>query len=222
MLFLLAIVLGVASVIGSEQSTIILETKAVTVAKADVFEIQVYAVATTPVNAVSLKIDFPSNTVEVLGIDKGESVLTLWTTEPKVDGNTVVLEGGTYRKGFIGKHLIATINVKATAAGQATFVTKEANLLAGDGRGSTVKTDTKSSGVRTLTIKDDTDNAELRGEVALVIITDVTGDGAVDFADITHFMTEWVARTATYDFNGDGAMSFRDFSILLAAYFKSR
>jgi glycine/D-amino acid oxidase-like deaminating enzyme len=187
----------------------------------DIFKINVYAVAKTPVNAVTLRINVPSGTVEVLGVDKGESVITLWTADPKVEGDTVILEGGTYRKGFVGKHLIATINVRAKQTGKATFITANANLLAGDGKGTVVRTDVASQGTKNLVITDK--NKEIAegvaAEVSFVIVTDINGDGEVSFADITSFMSAWTKKSVTYDFNQDGTMSFRDFSILLSDYF---
>ncbi len=220
LLFLLSIVFGLASVISSKQSEIVLETSSREVEKGENFTISVYAVANTPVNAVSLHINFPTETTEVLGIDKGQSVITLWTSDPRIENGVVILEGGTYRKGFIGKHLIATINARAKEAGQASFVTKTASLLAGDGRGTELSTDISSAGKTTLKIGS-SESDSLTGEATLVLITDINNDGAVTIDDIGTFMGEWVRQNNRYDFNDDGSMNFRDFSIILASYFKS-
>lgn len=221
LLFLFAVVFGVASVIGSEQSEIVLETRTKTVAQGETFSIAVYAVSKTPVNAVSLRINFPTDTTEILGIDRGESVITLWTSDPRVENGAVILEGGTYRKGFIGKHLIATINVKAKELGQASFVTADASLLAGDGRGTEVSTNITTAGKTTLSIAAVGDDS-IAGEATVLLVTDITGDGAVTLEDIGAFMLEWVKQNNRYDFNADGAMTFRDFSIILANYFRSQ
>jgi hypothetical protein len=220
-LFVIALMLGVASVIGSSQAEIVLETSGKTVAKGETFSINVYAVATTPVNAVSLRINFPTETTEILGIDRGESVITLWTSDPRVENGTVILEGGTYRRGFVGKHLIATINVRAKELGQATFVTAAASLLAGDGQGTEISTNVSKQGKTTLAIGavgDDT----ITGEATVLLLTDVNGDGAVALDDIGLFMVEWTKQNNRYDFNNDGTMNFRDFSIILANYFRSQ
>lgn len=221
LLFLMAVVLGVANVIGSEQSEIVLETSGRAVTKGETFSVAVYAVSKTPVNAVSLRINFPPETTEVLGIDRGESVITLWTSDPRVENGVVILEGGTYRKGFIGKHLIATINVRAKELGQATFATADASLLAGDGRGTKISTNITNAGKTTLSISGAT-NETVTGEATVLMITDITGDGTVTLDDIGAFMLAWVRKNDRYDFNEDGSMTFRDFSIILASYFRAQ
>ncbi len=219
-LFLVAAIVGMATVIGSEQSSIEIVVDQKKVVQGDPFSIAVYAVATTPVNAVSLEILVPSQSIEVLGIDKGESVITLWTTDPRVEGDSVILEGGTYRKGFVGRHLIATIRARAKETGETTILTKQANLLAGDGRGTTVSTNVTRSGSQDLVVYEVAPQA-LRGEVALAVVVDTDGDGVVTLTDVTNFMMEWTKQNNRYDFNNDGAMSFKDFSILLANLFRA-
>ena len=59
----------------------------------------------------------------------------------------------------------------------------------------------------------------LGGTVAVEVVTDINGDGKVDFADIEAFMSAWATGSKAYDFNGDGKMSFRDFGIILAKAF---
>ncbi len=219
-LFVIAAIVGIATVIGSEQSSIEIVVDQKKVAQGDPFSIAVYAVATTPVNAVSLEILVPSQSIEVLGIDRGESVITLWTSDPRVEGDSVLLEGGTYRKGFVGRHLIATIQARAKETGETTILTKQANLLAGDGRGTTVSTNITRSGAQDLVVYEATPQ-ELRGEVALAVVVDTDGDGVVTITDVTNFMMEWTKQNNRYDFNNDGTMSFKDFSILLANLFRA-
>jgi hypothetical protein len=212
---------GIASVVGSEQSSIVLESSVSAVATGDRFTIDVYAVAVVPVNAVSLSISFPDDTVEILSVDKGESVLTLWTDEPRVDGNNVVLAGGTYRKGFVGKHQIATITARAKSTGLATFTTNTATLLAGDGRGSEVRTNISKNGQTAVSVKDG-DKVALEAEGVVAIVTDLNNDGRVTLQDVSLFLTKWGTFDPSADFNGDGNVSFNDFSILLYVLFKDR
>jgi hypothetical protein len=220
-LFLALLVTGIASVVGSEQSSIVLESTVSSVVNGDRFTIDVFAVATVPVNAVSLTISFPADTVEVLSVDKGESVLTLWTDEPRVDGNTVILAGGTYRKGFVGKHQIATITARAKKTGIATFTTNTATLLAGDGRGSEVRTNITKDGQTEVAVRESTDVA-LEGDAMVTIVTDLNNDGRVTLQDVSLFLTKWGTFDPTADFNKDGNVSFSDFSIILYALFKDR
>lgn len=218
--FLLVLVLSVASVVGSSKSAIVLETNQKQHAPGEPFSIDVYAVATAPVNAVSLSIAYPEDKIEILGIDRGESVITLWTSDPRVENGSIILEGGTYRKGFVGKHLIATINAKARATGEVVITTKEANLLAGDGRGT--KIDAKVGEDSVVRVQIAESNGTLEGEAVVLLVSDVNADGKVSLEDISIFMVEWVKQNNRYDFNNDGAMTFKDFSILLSNYFRSQ
>lgn len=218
--FLLLIVMSVASVVGSSKTAIVLETSQKQHTPGEAFSINVYAVATTPVNAVSLSIGYPEDKIEILGIDRGESVITLWTSDPRVENGAVILEGGTYRKGFVGKHLIATINAKARSTGEVVITTKEANLLAGDGRGT--KIDAKVGEDSVVRVQIAESNGTLEGEAVVLLVSDVNSDGKVSLEDISIFMVEWVKQNNRYDFNNDGSMTFKDFSILLSNYFRSQ
>lgn len=218
--FALLLILSVASVVGSAKSTIVLEASKQQPAPGESFTISVYAVATTPVNAVSLTIAYPEDTIEIVGIDRGESVITLWTSDPRVENGSVILEGGTYRKGFVGKHLIATIRAKARSVGEIVITTKEASLLAGDGRGT--KIDAKVGEDSTVKVQIAEAGDTLEGKAVVLLVSDVNGDGTISFDDIAIFMLEWVKQNNRYDFNNDGAMTFTDFSILLANYFRAQ
>lgn len=209
--------ISLASLMGSSGAEIVLESNKSSLAVDDEFSVSVYAIATTPVNAVSLKIDIPTNMVDVRSIDIGESVITLWTSDPRLEGGTVILEGGTYRKGFVGKHLIATINVKAKAAGQTSLDADFVNLLAGDGKGTTVPTESKQL---SLGVANKNADASINKELSLVIIGDIDGNGEVGLADIQQFMADWTKKTNVHDFNNDGTTSFKDFSIILSHFFK--
>jgi hypothetical protein len=147
-------------------------------------------------------------------------VITLWTSDPRVENGSIILEGGTYRKGFVGKHLIATINAKARTTGEVVITTKEANLLAGDGRGT--KIDAKVGEDSVVRVQIAESNGTLEGEAVVLLVSDVNADGKVSLEDISIFMVEWVKQNNRYDFNNDGSMTFKDFSILLANYFKSQ
>jgi hypothetical protein len=221
-----AAVLGAVAIVSDTKSFIHLESSATSVVAGESFSIGVYVNAHVPVNAVDIKLDFPENQIEIIGIDTGESVITLWTQEPKVENNTVILSGGTFRRGFIGDHLVATINARAIETGVAKFSVDDVLLLAGDGSGSKVtvtKTDEDST---TLYVKKEDgsvatqeEGISVQGETSVVLITDIDGDGQVTLVDISRFMSAWTIRTTIYDFNGDGVMTFRDFGIILADSF---
>ncbi len=226
LVFTLAAFLGAAVIVTDNKSFIHLESSVASVNAGESFQIEIYVSAHVPVNAVDITLEFPKNQIKVTSIDKGESVLTLWTQEPRVENNKVYLTGGTFRRGFIGDHLIATINARAIQSGLAKFSVDNVSLLAGDGSGSKVSVTKNDKESATLYITNadgtktqGTEAVGVQGVTSVVIITDIDGDGQVTLADISRFMSAWNTKTITYDFNGDGAMSFRDFGIILADSF---
>jgi hypothetical protein len=218
-LFLFATVLGMAAVTTKSGSSVRIITDQSFVEQGSVFSVDVFVYASQPVNAVDLAISFPADQVDILGIDRGESVLTLWTEDPHVEGSAVVLRGGTYKKGFVGEHKIATINARAKTTGQAKFIAGSVKLLAGDGLGSNVEADTSSVAETAIVPVGGVPAASLKANGTVVVVTDVDGDGGVTLRDISSFMASWTGNGSKYDFNNDGAMTFKDFSIILADYF---
>jgi hypothetical protein len=187
--FAFAALLAASAIVSENKSFVHLESSAKSVRAGEQFSIDVYVTAHVPVNAVDLTLDFPKEQISIVGIDKGQSVITLWTEEPSVKGNSVVMRGGTFRKGFIGNHLIATINARATQTGVAEFSVGTESAVG------------------------------VKGDVAILLVTDIDGDGVVSLVDISRFMGAWSTGGTVYDFNGDGAMTFRDFGIILSDSF---
>ncbi len=221
-LFVFAAIASIAAVSSSKGSYVKVVPSANMVEVGTQFTLEVYVFADAPINAVDLSVLYPEAQVEVLGIDKGESVITLWTEEPNVKDGAVILRGGTYKRGFVGEHKIATINLKAKTAGSAQFLAGTVNLLAGDGKGTSIKADTSRAKITTNVYaagQKPAGNMTLEGEVSFLVITDIDGDGAVTLTDISSFMANWTSQERKFDFNNDGQMTFRDFSIILFDYF---
>ncbi|MDA8596747.1 hypothetical protein N9L26_00215 [Candidatus Pacebacteria bacterium] len=222
--FVAATLLGAAVLTSSNTSYIKIATNNSQVEAGEFFTIDVLVGAHVPVNAIDIAIAFPSDQIEIDGIDTGESVITIWTEDPYVENNTVVLSGGTFRRGFEGEHLVAQINARARTDGTAKFTVDDVRLLAGDGRGTTVSiTDT---GYESLTLDvalagEGDDQMTIEGTVKVGIYTDIDGNGKVDMADVLSFMKAWRTQSSTFDFNNDGRMTFVDFAIILAdSFFK--
>lgn len=221
---IIAFTLGIvgATILSGNSSAVVLTPSAAYVASGDDVVVSVEAVAAVPVNTVDIEVDFPT-TLTPQSIDTGGSVITLWTNDPKIEGNKVFFRGGTFNKGFIGKHLIANVHAKATQNGDADIMVRNSTFLTGDGKGTPLAVSENSAGTQvhigTSKAKDGT--TVLGGTVAVEVVTDINGDGKVDFNDIEAFMAAWTTGSRTFDFNGDGKMSFRDFGIILAkAFFK--
>lgn len=219
-LALLGVMFG-ALAVSSQDSLIELVADDSTVAAGQPVTISVYVTAQVPVNAVDMQISVPAG-VQVTGIDTGESVITLWTEDPYEADGIVYFRGGTFRRGFVGRHLIGTIRAVPETSGLATFRVDTGVLLAGDGSGSTVPA--VNDGEVQLYIANadgsfDRTPVGVDGAVATIVITDIDGDGEVSLADVSRFMAAWSARTLVYDFNNDGRMTFRDFGIILSDVF---
>jgi hypothetical protein len=213
-------VLG-AAVINSNSSYIRLEPSQTEVMAGERFSIDVYASAHVPVNALDIEIEYLPDAVNVLSIDKAQSVLTIWTKEPVIGANTISLSGGTFRRGFVGEHLIATIKVEAKSSGQTEFMVSDAELLAGDGLGTPVAvTGTGEASRTSFYIYDQNeDPAKISASLDMRLNPDIDGDGKVSLRDISTFMSAWHTKQTRYDFNSDGRMNFIDFSIILAKSF---
>lgn len=212
--------LGAAAITSTGASYIKLVSSTDAILAEDVFSIDVFAYAHVPVNAVDITLQFDPSSVKVTGVDTGESVITLWTSEPTISNSSVTLQGGTYRKGFIGEHKIATINLKAKKIGQSKLTASKVILLAGDGSGTPVAVSEASESKVSLYIYDSsTDKESIKVGVNIDLVTDIDGDGKVTLKDISAFMSAWYDKKDLYDFNGDGRMSFSDFSIILANFF---
>lgn len=215
-----AVILGAQAITSVESSYIRIEVDKEAVKTGERFTVGVFAYAHVPVNAVDVTLRFDSNTVEVLEVDRGQSVLTIWTEDPIVTKESVTLRGGTFRKGFLGEHKIASIDLKAKQTGNSQFTTSDVMLLAGDGKGTPVSTSESSDSKVSLYVYDSNSSPEDIGvDVTVRILTDLDGDGKITLKDISSFMGDWSNKSTIHDFNGDGKMNFRDFSIILASYF---
>jgi hypothetical protein len=215
----LAFLLGAALITSTEASYIKLKASKSALESGERFSVDVYAYAHVPVNAVDITLKFEEDAVTVLSVDKGQSVLTIWTQEPIVKNGEVIMRGGTYRKGFIGEHKIATIELEAKKSGESELIAKNVILLAGDGKGTPVSVaESNDSSVSVYVYDENEDPTNIAVNIKLDVLTDIDGDGKVGLRDVSAFMGAWGSGDSgkLYDFNNDGKMSFKDFSIILA------
>lgn len=219
--------MGALSLTSTNKTIIEIVPSKTNVRAGEQLSLEIYVSAHKPVNAVDISLKMPSSQLKVKGIDTGESVITLWTVEPYVKNGVVVLRGGTFRKGFLGRHLIATINAEAVETGLAYVNVLDSLLLAGDGKATEIqKTDSPTEEVKLYIADKDGTFVATDGEgnvfeasAEINIVTDIDGDGEVTLSDVSSFMSAWSSRMVVYDFNGDGLMTFRDFAIILADSF---
>ncbi len=221
-IFLGIVAILTASAIGSSNNSYVkLSPTKTAVVENEVFSIAVYANAHVPVNALDMTIKFDPKQVMVTAVDKGQSVLTIWAQEPLISNGEVRFGGGTYKRGFVGEHLIVTLNVKALQAGSTDFFIDSAQLLAGDGKGTPVKLESSTSNTKKSFIiyNQNDDPSKISANVAMIISADLDGDGLVTLKDISAFLGAWYEGDSKYDFNNDYKMNFVDFSIILARSF---
>lgn len=223
--FMTLIIAGAAAVSTSQTSRVVVEVEPQIVAPGTEFTINIYGIAHTPANTVDIEVSYPERQVEILGIDTGESVITLWTEDPKWENGTIYLRGGIFRRGFVGEHLIARVRAKGTQSGSAYITTDGARFLAGDGRGTEIALEDSADaevyiGGSQNMIRNG-DSSDITGRIAIQVVTDLDGNGEVGLNDISIFMSTWRTGKEALDFNGDGRMTFTDFAILLAdSFFK--
>jgi hypothetical protein len=220
LLFVLATLAGVAAVVTATASQVRITVSSTSVVVGERTFIDVFVDAHTPINAVNISINVNNPDLEVVGVNRGQSVLTIWTEDPKVENGIVTLSGGTFQRGFIGEHLIATIVVIPKKSGKIDVVLASAEFYAGDGQGTPV---VARQIPKTTFIAYDTATENVTIKEHLTKLSDIDGDGRVSIRDISIFMAAWSDRSVVYDFDGDGKMTFRDFSIILSmAYQQTR
>ena len=209
---------GLASIATENNSYVTISSSVTTISRDQEFFIDVSVSAHVPINAIDLAISYSEETLDVLAIDTGTSVITLGTENPYAENGKIYLRGGTFRKGFLGEHEVARIKVRAKEAGEARFFVSGTEFIAGDGLGTPVNAVESEHNELKIAVLGD-ERGVISGEATISLVTDTDGDGDVDLGDISDFMTAWLTRANMYDFNHDGKMTFRDFSILLADSF---
>ncbi len=213
-LLTIAAMFSMANIVSREQAGITLAPRADMVRVGDTFIVDVFAEVFEPVNAVRIDVKFDNRLLELVSLNKSQSVLTLWTEEPFLNGNTIVIEGGTYRRGFVGRHQLTALEFRVLEAGTAAFEATHVRLFAGDGTGRTI-TPTVTDGVR-ITTRSESD------AIDLTPISKIDIAGIITLREVSIFMADWRNRAVVHDFNNDGVMDFRDFSILLSKLFRSQ
>jgi hypothetical protein len=119
-----------------EAATLYLMPQSQTVYKGDPFIIDVQLdTESAEINTVGASLNLPSDLFEVIDFNKGDSLLTFWPEEPKLEGNTVSFIGGI-PGGFLGKGSVLKINLRAKELGQATIsFGNDSKVLLNDGQG---------------------------------------------------------------------------------------
>ncbi|MFT5831713.1 MAG: hypothetical protein ACI9SY_000081 [Candidatus Paceibacteria bacterium] len=214
------LLLGASTISSVDRSYVYLSSDSRTIEVGQILTVEVGVSAHTPINAVDITVVFPPDKVEVFSVDRGQSVLTLWTEDPIIATDYVQLTGGTFRRGFVGQHEIVSIKFRALTTGQYEIRSQDITFVAGDGTGAEIASASNLANKTTLfNFDENTTSKEIEVAIASGITTDLNQDGKVTLQDISAFMGAWNKRNQLFDFNNDGKMSFKDFSIILADFF---
>jgi|SRR3989344_1431928 len=163
-----------------------------------------------PINVVDGTITFPSDKLQVTDISKTGSIVSLWVQEPIASSslNSVSFSGGLPSPGFTGiAGQIMTISFKVTGVGDAVIGLDNAHVLANDGVGTNILTDTTPARLTLLAPK------------IAKIVGDTNGDNKVDSIDVSILLANYgTPKNKTVDLNGDGKVDVKDLSILLSRW----
>ncbi len=109
----------------------------------DTFQVSVYAMSTDQsLNALSGRINYPSDKLTVTSVSKSSSIVNFWTIDPGEYANepgVVRFEGVVLNPGYKGSRgSVFTITFKVKTQGSASINFLSASILANDGKGTNI------------------------------------------------------------------------------------
>jgi len=120
-----------------------------TYASGQTFPVRIRATsADQAMNAVSGTLIFPEDLLEVVSISKADSIISLWVQEPSFSNTngTVNFEGIVLNPGFTGTAgRVLTVQFRVKGRGQANLSFTSSSVLANDGKGTNILTNTGTS-----------------------------------------------------------------------------
>lgn len=130
-----------------------------------------------PFNAAEGTLTFPSELFSVANISTDDSIFNLWTVEPTVSGNgTISFAGGTPALGgFIFTGILFDVALVPLGNGSGTVTITDGAILAHDGVGTDILTDTIGK--------------DYRIEDAVPATYDTNSDGTVSIEELSIGMT---------------------------------
>ena len=120
----------------AEAATLYLTPQSQAVYQGDSFIVEVRIdTVEKEINAAKVSLTFPSDLLETIDLSKGNSVLTLWAEEPKLQEREISFAGGV-PGGFNGDGLLAKITFLGKEIGELEINFKEdSKVLLNDGKG---------------------------------------------------------------------------------------
>lgn len=166
--------------------------------------LHVLANADTPINVIGGNIHIPSDYVSLDEIVLKDSIIDLWTEEPKLgDDQTLRFAGGVINEsGFLGEGNVLTLVIHPTHEGEAVLTFTDTHMLAHDGTGLDV---TCNNNPITLSIRP-----------ATYPTPDVNGDNRVNIFDLGIVSARlFMSYERPYDLNLDGLITISDIGVLI-------
>lgn len=137
-IFLICIFISYTSCVTSISAAILkIETDVKTLRVGDVFSVEIIVdTESQTVNALETNIVFPSELLEFVASDEGESVLNLWIEKPNYNGVNTISFSGIAPGGFMHDHVpVLALTFKVIKEGQANIESVDSLLLLHDGFG---------------------------------------------------------------------------------------
>lgn len=139
--------------VGAHAASIFIAPSASSVSVGNIVTVNVMVNTTgVAVNNAEATIQFPTEFLEVVSVNKNSSIFSLWVEEPNFSNYTgkVSFNGGIATPGYTGSNgLMATITFKTKKAGTASVLFTDASVRANDGLGTNVLTN-KNMGTITI------------------------------------------------------------------------
>jgi hypothetical protein len=97
-----------------------------------------------PVNAFDIKISYSPETLEFLNYNNGDSIVSIWQSNPKAVAGNIGLQGGIF-SAFQGKEgKIIKLKFKVIAENKVSLFVAKNNLYLADGQGTEISAETPS------------------------------------------------------------------------------
>jgi hypothetical protein len=101
------------------------------------------------INAIKTQITYPTDYLEVIDLNYGDSFLTLWPEQPNNESQNGIINftGGTPEGSYVfdAKALSITFRAKRAGLANINFVSEKTSIHLNDGKGTSLKTDTGAS-----------------------------------------------------------------------------
>jgi len=152
-IFLFTLAFFVLAPLGVEAASLRVSSSQTTVSAGNIFSVRVSVSADgRAINSADGIVQFPTDLLEVMSVNKNSSIFSLWVEDPKFSNfnGSISFNGGVPNPGFSGQNgEVITVVFRAKKAGTASILFSDSSVRANDGLGTNVLT-TKSGATITI------------------------------------------------------------------------